>query len=174
MPVAVTYGRALAVGGYAYYTGGIPGSGVTNAVNRYDFAGNSWTPMASLNSARSGHELMSDGTYLFAVNGAGVGIFTGLPPAETFEIYTIATNSWVYGSPTIQTSSSPAGGYARNKLMIQGGVNGATYYDLVQVAVQPGRCPTATPTPQVPTATPTGGPQYRLYLPANFRNAATP
>jgi uncharacterized protein YbdZ (MbtH family) len=157
MPVALTYGRAITAGSYAYYSGGIPTSGSTNAVNRFDFVAGTWTAMAPLNASRSGHEMMADATHLYVVNGApGTTYFNGLPPAQTFEIYTIATNTWVYGNPTVQTASSPSGGFAGNKLMIQGGVNGATYYNLVQVSeLQDGGCPTPTATPPPPTATDT-------------------
>ena len=60
MPEPITYGRAVTVGGYAYYVGGIAGIATTNAVYRYDFAANTWATMAPLQTARAscrGHGL---------------------------------------------------------------------------------------------------------------------
>ena len=74
MPVATYYGRAVTVGGFAYYVGGI-GAAVTNAVHRYDIATNTWTPMSPLQTRRTSEELMAspDGSMLFAVMGGDGG-----------------------------------------------------------------------------------------------------
>lgn len=137
MPVATTYGRAIAVGGFAYYVGGIAGA-TTNAVHRYDLVGNTWTTLAPLQVARTSAELMTDGSRIYAVNGGGTAFFTGVPLAQTVEIYDIAGNSWSFGQPTLTTTAGPAGGLVPGpggKFMIMGGVSGVTYYNETQVSV---------------------------------------
>ena len=57
MPVATTYGRSIVAGSFAYYIGGIAAA-TTNAVHRYDFAANSWTTVAPLQTARTSAEVM--------------------------------------------------------------------------------------------------------------------
>src|SRR5439155_27245314 len=42
MPAPTTYGRAVRVGNFAYYVGGIAGTTTTNAVYRYDLVANTW------------------------------------------------------------------------------------------------------------------------------------
>jgi len=157
MPVATTYGRAITVGSYMYYAGGIAGT-TTNAVFRYDPAADSWATMASMNTARTSEELMTDGTHIFAVNGGDATFFAGVPLNETVEIYDIAANTWTYGNPTVVTSAGPAGGLAGGKLMIMGGVDTASYYDVTQVSTlggsgNGGGCATSTPSP-TPTCAP--------------------
>lgn len=134
MPVGITYGRAIAVGAYAYYVGGIAGSTV-NTVYRYDFAGDSWTTLAPLTTARTSEELMTDGARIYAVNGGDASFFTGVPLAQSVEIYDIATNTWTYGNPVVTKAAASAGGLAGGKFMIQGGVDTATYLNAVQVAI---------------------------------------
>ncbi len=136
MPVATTYGRAAAAGPYAYYVGGITAV-TTNAVYRYDFAANSWTTMSPLQTARTSEELMtsSDGSKLFAVMGGDSTFFTGVPLAQSVEIYDIAANSWSYSDPVVTKAAAPAGGLAGSKAMVQGGVDNVTYYNTVQVSV---------------------------------------
>ena len=59
MPVATTYGRAVVVGNFAYYIGGIAGGVSTAAVHRYDLVANTWTTLAPLGTARSSPEVMA-------------------------------------------------------------------------------------------------------------------
>ncbi len=136
MPVATTYGRAAAAGPYAYYAGGITAA-TTNAVYRYDFAADSWTTMSALQTARTSEELMtsSDGSELFAVMGGDATFYTGVPLAQSVEIYDITTDSWSYGDPVVTKAAAPAGGLAGSKAMVQGGVDNVTYYNTVQVSV---------------------------------------
>ncbi|HEX6605866.1 MAG TPA: S-layer homology domain-containing protein [Chloroflexia bacterium] len=167
MPVAITYGRAIRAGSYMYYVGGIT-SGTVGTVYRYDPVGDSWATMAPLQTARTSAELMlsPDGTQIYAVNGGDATYFTGVPLAQTVEIYDIAGNSWTYGNPVVTKAAASAGGLAGGKLMIQGGVDGTSYYDQVQVSVLTGGVPcTATPTATAPptetataTATETSAP----------------
>jgi hypothetical protein len=133
MPVATTYGRAIAVGDYAYYIGGVISSS-TSAVHRYDFADDSWVTVSPLQTARMSPELMADGMHIYAVNGGGDSIWDGVPSAETVEIYDIATDTWSYGLPTVETSVGVAGGLAGGKFMVIGGTSAGTTYDTVQVA----------------------------------------
>jgi hypothetical protein len=157
MPVTITYGRATVAGNFAYYVGGISGTTV-NTVYRYDFAGDSWATMSPLQTARTSEELMTSpvADKLFAVMGGDDTFFTGVPLAQSVEIYDIATNSWSYGIPVVTKAAAPAGGLAGGKAMVQGGVDDVTYYDIVQVSpLVP--CGGVTPTP-TPTATPTGTP----------------
>src|SRR4029077_19675579 len=165
MPVAITYGRATAAGGFGYYAGGIT-SVTVNTLYRYSFAGNTWTTMAPLQTARTSCELMTspDSTKLFAVMGGDATFFTGVPLPVSVEIYDIAANSWTYGNPVVVKAAAPSGGLAQSKLMVQGGVDTTVYLDTVQVSVLQA-CPSPTPTasPSVSptataTATPTGSP----------------
>ncbi|MEO5952863.1 MAG: kelch repeat-containing protein, partial [Chloroflexia bacterium] len=158
LPVATTYGRAITVGNYIYVIGGITTT-VSNAVYRFDPVANTIATMTPLQTARTWEELMSDGTNIYAVAGGDATYFTGVPLAQSVEIYSIAGNSWTYGNPVVAKASSVAGGLAGGKFMIQGGVDNTVYYDLVQVSVggSGGGCPTSTPavtnTIVVPTAT---------------------
>lgn len=134
MPVATTYGRAIAVGDYAYYVGGITSAGTTAAVHRYDFLADSWTTVAPLQTARTSAELMQNGSSIYAVNGGDASYWNGVPLANTVEIYDIASDSWSYGIPTMITNAAAAGGFAGDRFMIMGGTDSGTYYDAVQVA----------------------------------------
>ena len=148
MPVAITYGRSIRAGNYMYYVGGIT-TGTVGTVYRYDPAGDSWATMAPLQTARASTELMlsPDDTQIYAVNGGDATFFAGVPLAQSVEIYDIAGNSWTYGNPVVAKAAASAGGLAGGKLMIQGGVDNPTYYNLVQVSVLTGGVPcTATPT----------------------------
>jgi N-acetylneuraminic acid mutarotase len=156
MPVAITYGRATVAGNFAYYAGGIAGA-TTNTLYRYDFAADSWATMSPLQTARTSEELMTSpaGDKLFAVMGGDDTFFTGVPLAQSVEIYDIASDSWSYGIPVVTKAAAPAGGLAGGKAMVQGGVDNVTYYDIVQVSPL-AECGTPTPTP-----TP-GGCQYTI------------
>ena len=112
--------------------------------------------MASLGTARAAEEVMTDGTRIYAVNGAvSVGLWNGVPQNQTLEIYNVANNTWSYGNPTTRTAVGSAGGYAGSKLMIMGGSDADRIFDLVQVSEVPlGPCPTAgTPVTRTPTPT---------------------
>src|SRR6476620_10615210 len=171
MPVGITYGRATvaALGPpYAYYAGGIT-TVTVNTLYRYDFAANTWATMAPLQTARTSEELMTSPfqDQLYAVMGGDATFFTGVPLPVSVEIYAIGANSWSYGNPVVTKAAAPSGGRpgGNTRLMVQGGVDGTTYYNTVQVSVVP--CgtpvptPTASPTPTAtvsPTATPSGTP----------------
>jgi Kelch motif len=170
MPVAITYGRAAVAGfaPFAYYAGGIT-TVTVNTLYRYDFAANTWATMAPLQTARTSEELMTSPfqDQLYAVMGGDATFFTGVPLAVSVEIYSIGGNSWTYGNPVVTKAAAPSGGRpgGNGTLMVQGGVDGTTYYNTVQVSVVP--CgtpvptPTASPTPTAtasPTATPSGTP----------------
>ena len=178
MPVATTYGRAITVGSYIYYVGGIA-TVTTNAVYRYDPTANTWATMAPLQTARTSAELMSDaaGTQIFAVMGGDDTFFTGVPLAVSVEIYDIASDSWTYGNPVVVKAAAPSGGAAGGKLMVQGGVDGTTYYNTVQVSTLSGGggCATDTPTPTAgtPTATATCVGSVQLLQDPSFE-AGTP
>ncbi len=146
MPATITYGRAIRSGNYAYYAGGIAGA-TTNTVYRYDFAANSWSTMSPLQTARTSEELMAspDGSVLFAVMGGDATFFTGVPLAQSVEIYDIAANSWSYGNPVVTKAAAPSGGLAGGKVMVQGGVDNVTYYDTVQVSVLSSGCAATCP-----------------------------
>ena len=154
MPVATTYGRSIVAGSFAYYTGGIT-TVTTNAVYRYNFAANTWATMTPLQTARTSEELMTspDNSKLFAVMGGDATFFTGVPLPVSVEIYDIAANTWTYGNPVVTKAAGPSGGLAGGKLMVQGGVDNTTYYNLVQVS-NLGVCPSPTPT-GTPSSTPT-------------------
>ena len=137
MPVGITYGRAIVVGNYAYYIGGIiNGTTNVNTVYRYDFAGNSWATMTPMQTPRGSAEVMSPpgSNKIFAVGGGGSSFFTAVPQPESVEVYDVASNSWYYGSPLATKVAAPAGGFAGGKLMVQGGVDSAAYYNSVQRA----------------------------------------
>ena len=136
MPVATTYGRAAVAGSFAYYVGGIAAA-TTNAVHRYDLTTGTWTTMNPLQTARTSEELMTspDGSKLFAVMGGNATFFTGVPLAQSVEIYNIGTNAWSYGNPVVTKAAAPSGGLAGGKAMVQGGVDNTTYYNTVQVSV---------------------------------------
>ena len=154
MPAATTYGRSIVAGSFAYYAGGIT-TVTTNAVYRYNFAANTWATMTPLQTARTSEELMTspDNSKLFAVMGGDATFFTGVPLPVSVEIYDIATNTWTYGNPVVTKAAGPSGGLAGGKLMVQGGVDNTTYYNLVQVS-NLGVCPSPTPT-GTPSSTPT-------------------
>ena len=99
------------------------------------------------------------GTQLYAVMGGDATFFTGVPLPVSVEIYSIGANSWSYGNPVVTKAAGPSGGRAGGnvRLMVQGGVDGTTYYDTVQVSVVPCGTPVPTPTPTA-TATSTGSP----------------
>src|SRR4029077_2505293 len=149
---------------YAYYAGGIAGgTTTTNTLYRYDFAANTWATMSPLQTARASEELMTspDNTKLIAVMGGDATIFTGVPLAVSVEIYDIASNTWSYGNPVLTKAAAPSGGLAGGKAMVQGGLDGTTYYDTVQVSLVPcgGATPTLTPTATATaTVTPTPRP----------------
>ena len=88
-----------------------------------------------------------DNTKLFAVMGGDATFFTGVPLPVSVEIYNIATNTWTLGNPVVTKAAAPSGGLAGGKLMVQGGVDGTTYYDLVQVSNSWQSCGSASPTP---------------------------
>lgn len=169
MPVAITYGRAAVSNlftPYAFYAGGIT-TVTVNTLYRYDFAANTWATMAPLQTARTSEELMTSPfeDQLYAVMGGDATFFTGVPQPQSVEIYSIGGNSWTYGNPVVTKAAAPSGGRPGGTgiLMVQGGVDGTTYYDTVQVSVVP--CgtpvpsPTFTPTPTaMATATPSGTP----------------
>ena len=163
MPVATTYGRAVVAGNFAYMVGGITTVTVAS-VYRYDFAANTWATMAPLQTARTSEELMAspDGSKLYAVMGGDASFFTGVPLAQSVEIYDVATNTWTYGNPVVTKAAAPSGGLAGGMLMVEGGVDGTVYLNAVQVStLQGGGCGTPTPTgtaTNTPTATPTGTP----------------
>ena len=154
MPAATTYGRSIVAGSFAYYAGGIT-TVTTNAVYRYNFAANTWATMTPLQTARTSEELMTspDNSKLFAVMGGDATFFTGVPLPVSVEIYDIAANTWTYGNPVVTKAAGPSGGLAGGKLMVQGGVDNTTYYNLVQVS-NLGVCPSPTPT-GTPSSTPT-------------------
>ncbi len=137
MPVAISYGRAAVAGNFAYYAGGITSTTVVNTLYRYNFAANSWATMSPLQTARTSEELMTSpgGDKLYAVMGGDASFFTGVPLEQSVEIYDIASDGWSYGVPVVTKAAAPAGGLARGKAMVQGGVDGATYYDTVQVSL---------------------------------------
>jgi hypothetical protein len=66
--------------------------------------------------------------------GGDATFFTGVPLAQSVEIYNIAANSWSYGAPVVTKAAAPSGGLAGGKAMVQGGVDNTTYYDTVQVS----------------------------------------
>ena len=76
-----------------------------------------------------------------------------MPLAVSVEIYDIAANTWTYGNPVVTKAAGPSGGLAGGQLMVQGGVDNTTYYNLVQVS-NLGVCPSPTPT-GTPSSTPT-------------------
>src|SRR6266480_1649253 len=76
-----------------------------------------------------------DGSKLFAVMGGNATFFTGVPLAQSVEIYNIGTNAWSYGNPVVTKAAAPSGGLAGGKAMVQGGVDNTTYYNTVQVSV---------------------------------------
>jgi|GEM_PF-6954465 len=78
------------------------------------------------------------GASLFAVMGGDSTFFTGVPLAQSVEIYDIATNAWSYGNPVVTKAAASSGGLAGGKAMVQGGVDNAVYYDLVQVSTLTG------------------------------------
>jgi N-acetylneuraminic acid mutarotase len=86
-------GRVLVVGGLIYLP---PKSVITDSVEIYDSAGNTWTYVTSLNTPRYGHEaiLLSDGRVL--VTG---GYDIDDRPLFTTEIYDPVTNTWTYAAP---------------------------------------------------------------------------
>jgi hypothetical protein len=92
--------------------------------------------MNPLQTARTSEELMTspDGSKLFAVMGGDATFFTGVPLAQSVEIYNIAANSWSYGAPVVTKAAAPSGGLAGGKAMVQGGVDSTTYYNTVQVS----------------------------------------
>lgn len=134
-PTSITYGRAITIGDYIYYVGGIASNVTTSDVWRYDPVADSYLQMASLQTPRTSEELMAIGNRIYAVNGGDSTFFDGIPLAETVEIYDIATDTWTYGEPTLTTTAASSGGMAGGKLMIMGGVDDVTYYDAVQVSV---------------------------------------
>ena len=138
MPVATTYGRAITVGNFAYVIGGIAPA-TTAAVHRYDLVANTWTTMAPLQTARTSEEVSADPVLgkIYVANGGDASFFTGIPLAQTVEIYDIASNTWSYGTPTLTTSAGPSGGLTAGgggKFLVMGGVSGTTYYDQAQVS----------------------------------------
>jgi N-acetylneuraminic acid mutarotase len=139
MPGGVTYGRALTVGRFAYYVGGIAGGTTSSAVvYRYDLAANTWSTVAPMQTARATAEVAAspDGTKIYAIGGGGPGsaFFSAVPLAQSVEIYDIPTNTWSYGAPLLTTAAAPAGGIARGLLMVQGGIDGSSYYNQVQIS----------------------------------------
>ena len=97
--------------------------------------------------------------------GPGTSFFVGLPQAQSVEIYNIAGNSWTYGNPVVTKAAAPSGGLAGGKLMVQGGVDNITYYNLVQVSTLGsggGTCPSPTPSA---TATPSATRLHQLLQP---------
>jgi hypothetical protein len=163
MPVGITYGRATvaALGNpHAYYAGGIT-TVTVNTLYRYDFAANTWATMAPLQTARVSAELMTSPfqDQLYAVMGGDATFFTGVPLPMSVEIYSIGANSWTYGNPVVTKAAGPSGGRpgGTGTLMVQGGVDGTTYYNTVQVSVVPCGTPVPTPTATA-TATPSGTP----------------
>src|SRR5436190_12423589 len=119
--------------------------------------------MAPLQTARTSEELMAspDGSKLYAVMGGDSTFFTGVPLAQSVEIYDVATNTWSYGNPVVQKAAAPSGGLAGGKLMVEGGVDGTTYLNNVQVSnlTGGGTCPTPSPSGSpTPSPTPSASP----------------
>jgi hypothetical protein len=159
MPVATTYGRAVVAGNYAYYVGGIAGV-TTNAVIPVRLCseqlGNDGTAADGQDKRRA--DGIAGCSKLYAVMGGDATFFTGVPLAQSVEIYDVATNTWTYGLTVTQKAAAPSGGLAGGKLMVQGGVDGTTYFNTVQVSTLTGGvCGTPTSTATA-TATATGTP----------------
>ena len=147
---------AVTVGDYIYVTGGAIFEQTFNQVRRYDPNANSWAVMAPMQRARTGHVAMTDGAYIYAVNGANaLPRPTPVPEEETVEIYNVAQNTWSFANPTRFSSQWSAGGLAQGKLMVYGGVSGSAYLSLVQVAQVSAPCVTGTPPTTTRTATAT-------------------
>ncbi len=91
--------------------------------------------MAPLQTARTATELMTDGSYIYAVGGGDATFFTGVPLPMSVEQYNIATNTWTYGNPLVAKVAAPSGGgVTGGKLMIMGGVDNTLYPTTVQVS----------------------------------------
>ena len=80
----------------------------TNAVFRYDLVANTWTTMAPLQTARTSAEVMAspDGGSIFAVMGGDATFFTGVPQAQSVEIYNVAGKQLVLRQPGGDQSGS--------------------------------------------------------------------
>jgi N-acetylneuraminic acid mutarotase len=162
LPRPMSYGRAITVGSDIYHVAGADGGiggylPASRFLFRYDPNSNVWDQMAPLHTERAAHEVMTDGTRIYAVNGAiGLNLWNGIPQNQTVEIYDVANNAWSYGNPTTRTAVGSAGGYAGGKLMVMGGNDAHLTFNLVQVSEVPlGPCPTAgTPVTRTPTPTP--------------------
>ncbi len=69
-PIPVAGNAVVSLGGYIYSFGGsITSTNVTNAA--YKFDGNTWTAIASLPVSRTFASAVTDGTYIYIINGTG-------------------------------------------------------------------------------------------------------
>ncbi|MCP4896173.1 MAG: hypothetical protein GY906_04290 [bacterium] len=98
IPVAGGYGSAIANGGYIYYAGIRDSVGDLDDVLRYDVAGDSWTAMPSLTTARGGARMwVYEG--LLAVGGGGWGSYYNT--VEEYDLSTGTGGTWTSGNSLV-------------------------------------------------------------------------
>ncbi len=125
-PAASAYGRLITVGSLIYFASGHPAA-ISNAFYRYDPQLDTWATLPPMQTARIGGELASDGEHIFVFNGANSTYWSGVPAAQTVEIYDLATNRWSYGNPTMTNTAAQTGAQVGNKIVLVGGTISSIY-----------------------------------------------
>jgi N-acetylneuraminic acid mutarotase len=97
-PVTGAYGDAIAVDGYIYYAGMRNATTDLTDVHRYDPAGNSWTTMPSLTTARGAARMWAYEGKL-AVGGGGWSTY--LTSVEEYDLSTGTGGSWTAGNSLV-------------------------------------------------------------------------
>ena len=134
LPVGLTSGATVTVGGYGYYFGGYNSSNVAvDTVYRYDIAGDSWTQMASMPAPLCAQTAIIGQDGLVYVFGGADGAFS--QPLTTYGnayVYDIAADSWT----TIDDLNVPRAWLGSalfdNKILAIGGNDGTTVFSSVE------------------------------------------
>ena len=126
MDISRSFGGMASLGGKLYAVGGLVDAGGgggqvrTNSAQVYDPIIDSWTPIASIASAKNALGLAALGGKLYAVTGTN-----NVTISTTCEVYDPSANSWGYIAPTTFPRELGAAATLRGKLYIVGGGDGS-------------------------------------------------
>jgi N-acetylneuraminic acid mutarotase len=118
---SIVGGKLLLVGGYDYDDPAI-GSHLTDALDVYDPATNTWTTKAPMPSPRFGATARTINQMLYVVGGVDEAIVDD-PITGALEVYDQSTNAWTTRRPMPTARAYPAAGVIGGRLYVVGGVD---------------------------------------------------
>src|SRR5207249_4058598 len=129
-PISIRSNAVVALGGLVYSFGGNSGASPITNTYVYNPANNVWTAIASLPDARQAASAVSDGTYIYIVNGFG----PGGALSNTLYRYDPASNSYTTLATAPNISGNQAAAYLGGKIYRVGGQgSGGAYLSSVNV-----------------------------------------